>query len=959
MNIDGPGFIERSKRIPGGEMVYNAIENEAQNGQTKTTTNARDDMEQVMSQISKQTATQPAVDSGQAQEDDPDAVRKAEIKALDRRLIVAAVLTIPVFVFAMFHMWLKAFIPMGIIDFFTNPWVEFVFITPVMFYSGWPIHRTGWLALIHRAPEMNSLVALGTAASYTYSVVVTVMPGILPPSAREPYYESVGTIITLMLLGQLLEAHARLGTGESIRSLINLTPKTAHVVRDGKELDINADQVEVGDIVVIKPGEQLPVDGTVISGQTSIDESMITGESIPVAKGEGDSVTGATINGNGTLSYRATKVGRDTVLAQIIKLVRTAQTSKAPIQKLADKISGYFVPGVILIAIWTFVIWWVFGPAPQGLYGLVSAVAVLVIACPCALGIATPLSVTISTGKAARYGVLIRSAEALQTARDIDTVVLDKTGTITRGKPELTDIGWVGDAQAEAGQDKANAQNRQGNLLSLIAGAEQVSEHPLAQAIVKGVEQRKLEVLKADSFEAIPGSGVAAKVAGHEVIVGNAELMKNRNIETSVSLVAKGNKENLSIAHNGNKTEVPDSDKTSDGQDFLKSDHVGKLFADYAEKGKTPIMAAVDGKLVAVLAVADTVKPDSAKAIASLRERGLQVVMLTGDNKTTALAMANEVGVDRVIAGVRPERKAEEIVRLQNEGHMVGMVGDGINDAPALAAADVGFAIGTGTDVAIESSDITLVSGSLTGLVTAIDLSRAAMRNIKQNLGFAFGYNGIGIPIAAGILYPFWHVMLNPMIAGAAMAFSSLSVVLNANRLRSFNPATVKPRRFTFKLRDRHVELKGAAADQDETSKDKSSANSQHDSVSPFVQRPSISASSSVSASSESSSGSLASTNPTSIPTLSFDGHKVTNQSVDASSDAPHQTTNQPAKAEEGATMDMNMNGSASTVKDPVCGMMIDPKSAAGSQDYNGKTYYFCSDNCAKSFAADPAKYAN
>ncbi|WEV46325.1 heavy metal translocating P-type ATPase [Bifidobacterium sp. ESL0690] len=917
-----------------------------------------------MSQVSKRAAKQSVAANGQAQEDDPDAVRKAEIKALDRRLIVAAVLTIPVFVFAMFHMWLKAFIPMGVIDFFTNPWVEFVFITPVMFYSGWPIHRTGWLALIHRAPEMNSLVALGTAASYTYSVVVTVMPGILPPSAREPYFESVGTIITLMLLGQLLEAHARLGTGESIRALINLTPKTAHVVRDGKELDINADQVEVGDIVVIKPGEQLPVDGKVISGQTSIDESMITGESIPVAKGVGDTVTGATINGNGTLRYRATKVGRDTVLAQIIKLVRTAQTSKAPIQKLADKISGYFVPGVILIAIWTFVIWWVFGPAPQGLYGLVSAVAVLVIACPCALGIATPLSVTISTGKAARYGVLIRSAEALQTARDVDTVVLDKTGTITRGKPELTDIGWVGDAASKDDSDKANTQKQRDNLLSLIAGAEQVSEHPLAQAIVKGAEQRKLTVPAADSFEAVPGSGVVAKVAGHNVIVGNAGLMKSRNISTSESSPANGDSENLAAAENGKKAKVSDSDKTGFGHDaHSQSNHVEKLFADYAQKGKTPILAAVDGKLVAVLAVADTVKPDSAKAIAALRERGLQVVMLTGDNKTTATAMANEVGVDRVIAGVRPERKAEEIVRLQNEGHMVGMVGDGINDAPALAAADVGFAIGTGTDVAIESSDITLVSGSLTGLVTAIDLSRAAMRNIKQNLGFAFGYNGIGIPVAAGILYPLWHIMLNPMIAGAAMAFSSLSVVLNANRLRSFNPATVKPRRFTFKLHERHVELKGAVTTDGEGSKDKSSTGSQADGTSRVSSRPSASARPSTSARPSVTSASSASpsqpvsADSTSIPALSFDGRKVTTQSVGASEDTP-QKNNQPAKAKEGTTMDMNMSGSASTVKDPVCGMMIDPKTAAGSQEYNGKTYYFCSDNCAKSFAADPAKYA-
>lgn len=875
-----------------------------------------------MSQVSKQSEARPAANKGQFREDDPDAVRKAEIKALDRRLIVAAVLTIPVFVFAMFHMWLKAFIPMGVIDFFTNPWVEFVFITPVMFYSGWPIHRTGWLALAHRAPEMNSLVALGTAASYAYSVVVTVAPGILPPSAREPYFESVGTIITLMLLGQLLEAHARLGTGESIRALINLTPKTAHVVRDGKELDVNADQVEVGDIVVIKPGEQLPVDGTVISGQTSVDESMITGESLPVSKGEGDTVTGATINGNGTLQYRATKVGRDTVLAQIIKLVRTAQTSKAPIQKLADKISGYFVPGVILIAIWTFVIWWVFGPVPQGLYGLVSAVAVLVIACPCALGIATPLSVTISTGKAARYGVLIRSAEALQTARDVDTVVLDKTGTITRGQPELTDIGWIGDAASSGGSREANAQTQRDHLLSFIAGAEQVSEHPLAQAIVKGVAQHKLTVPKADSFEAVPGSGVVAKVSGHDVIVGNAELMNSRNIAASVSSHTNDNQQGAVVAKNDTNTNISDVNKTDIERTHSESSHVEELFASYAQKGKTPILAAVDGRLVAVLAVADTVKPDSAKAIAALRERGLQVVMLTGDNKTTATAMANEVGVDRVIAGVRPERKAEEIVRLQNEGHTVGMVGDGINDAPALAAADVGFAIGTGTDVAIESSDITLVSGSLTGLVTAIDLSRAAMRNIKQNLGFAFGYNGIGIPVAAGILYPLWHIMLNPMIAGAAMAFSSLSVVLNANRLRGFNPATVKPRRFTFKLRERHIELKGASSD--------SATESAHDTKSGASPVPSESARKAL---------------------------QIT-PTVDASPDTSDNITNQPAKAKEGTTMDMNMNNGASTVKDPVCGMMIDPKTAAGSQDYNGKTYYFCSDNCAKSFAADPAKYA-
>lgn len=797
---------------------------------------------------------------------DPDVERRSEITVLNRRLVVAVVLTLPVLVFSMLGMQLMSIVPTTVIDFFLNPWVQLVLITPVMFYSGWPIHRTGWLALMHRSPEMNSLVALGTAASYTYSLVVTVMPGILPLSAREPYYESVGTIIALMLLGQLLEAHARLGTGESIRALIDLTPKTAHVVRGGKALELDANLVEVGDIVLIRPGEQLPVDGTVLSGQTTVDESMITGEPIPAAKGEGDMVTGGTINGNGTLRYRATKVGRDTVLSQIIDLVRTAQTSKAPIQKLADRISGYFVPVVILVAIWTFVVWWIFGPAPRGLYGLVAAVAVLVIACPCALGIATPLSVTISTGKAARYGVLIRSAEALETTREVDTVVLDKTGTITRGKPELTDVGMVDGALGD-GDEEA--------LLSLTAGAEQTSEHPLAQAVVNGARQRGLAVPQTDSFESTPGSGVVAHVAGHHVVVGNDDLMNRCGVDVQSAFVSGVGK------------------AVTKNSAAIRSKSAEQIFADYARQGKTPMFVAVDGQLAAVLAMADTIKSDSVKAVASLRERGLQVMMLTGDNRTTAEAIADSVGVDHVIAGVRPDRKAEEIVRLQNEGHVVAMVGDGINDAPALAAANVGFAMGTGTDVAIESSDITLVSGSLTGLVTAIDLSRAAMRNIKQNLGFAFGYNGIGIPVAAGILYPIWHMMLSPMIAGAAMAFSSLSVVLNANRLRSFDPNKIKPRKFTFKLHERHVELAGASA-----------------------------------------------------------------KSVDASADAPHDVPKQHMEKKEGSAMDMNMNSSSNTVKDPVCGMMIDSQTAAASQNYNGKTYYFCSDNCAKSFAADPAKYA-
>lgn len=808
---------------------------------------------------------------------DDDAERRREIAVLKRRLIVAAVLTVPVFFFAMFHMWLGA-LPAGLVTFFMDPWVQFAFITPVMFYSGWPIHRTGWLALIHRSPEMNSLVALGTAASYGYSVVVTVVPQILPAAAREPYFEAVGTIITLMLVGQLLEAYARLGTGESIRALIDLRPKTAHVVRgsnrsvepvpqhpgddrtattgDGTvhEIEIPADQVVVGDVVVIRPGEQLPVDGVVVAGSSSVDESMITGESLPVVKQVGDEVTGATINTNGTIRYRATKVGSDTTLAQIIALVRAAQTSKAPIQRLADKIASYFVPVVMLIALWTFVVWWLVGPAPRGMHALVSAVAVLVIACPCALGIATPLSVTIATGKAARYGVLIRSAQALETVRKVDTIILDKTGTITVGKPRLTDIALVG------GDDAAASAFTRESVLALAAAADRNSEHPLAQAVVEAADAGNAKLLDVDSFESIPGGGVMAKVNGREVVVGNASLMGERG-----GVVSEASRQCM------------DS---------------------YARQGKTPVLVAVDGSLVAVFAIADIVKPDSADAVAALKSRGLDVFMVTGDNETTARTMATQVGIDHVIAGVRPERKAAEVARLQREGRTVAMTGDGINDAPALAQADVGFAIGTGTDVAIESSDLTLVSGSLTALVTAVDLSRASMRNIKQNLGFAFGYNMVGIPIAAGVLYPFLHIMLNPMIAGAAMAFSSLSVVLNANRLRAFDPSKVKVKRLTFKRRSRS-DVKVLKSNE-------------------------------------------------------------TNQYVGASFDAPQpqRSGGRSAEPTKGRTMDMNMNDGATTVKDPVCGMSIDPRTAAASQEYNGKTYYFCSTDCAGNFAADPAKYA-
>ncbi|HWB36256.1 MAG TPA: heavy metal translocating P-type ATPase, partial [Rugosimonospora sp.] len=661
------------------------------------------------------------------------AERAAEIADLRRRVIFGAVLTFPVLVAVMAHelfgaTWVPAFL--------LWPWLQLLLIAPVMVYTGWPIHRTGWLALSHRTADMNSLITLGTIAAFGFSLVTTFAPSLLPADSREVYYEAVGVILTLILLGRLLETKAKAGTGEAIRALIGLQPRTARVVRDGQELELAVEQVLAGDTVVIRPGEKLPVDGQVVSGSSAVDESMVTGEPIPVVKAAGDSVIGATINTTGSFRYTATKVGADTMLAQIIKLVREAQGSKAPIQRLADRVSGYFVPAVIAIAVWTFVVWWLVGPPPAGVLALVAAVAVLIIACPCALGLATPLSITVGTGKGATHGILIRSAEALETAHKLDTVVLDKTGTITQGAPALTDVlpaaGFVDD-----------------DLLTLVAAAERDSEHPLAAAIVAGARDRGLEVPLAASFQSVTGQGVRARVDGVEVLVGNQRLLMEAGVDPL---------------------------RLTDDLDRLASD------------GKTPMLVAVDGRTAGVIAVADPVKDGSARAIANLRARGIEVVMMTGDNRTTAAAIARQVGIGRVVAEVMPEHKAREVKRLQAEGRVVGMVGDGINDAPALAQADVGSAIGTGTDVAIESSDITLISGNLGGLVTAIDLSRATMRNIRQNLGFAFGYNAIGIPIAAGALYPAFGLLLSPMIAALAMALSSLSVVTNANRLRRFTP---------------------------------------------------------------------------------------------------------------------------------------------------------------------------
>jgi P-type Cu+ transporter len=675
-------------------------------------------------------------DDAEAALDAPDveaAERRAEIRDLARRVVVGAVLTLPVLCGVMAHEVFGLRVP-GVL---LNHWVQLALITPVMFYTGWPIHRTGWLTLAHRSADMNSLITLGTIAAYGYSLVMTLAPGLVPAGVRGVYFETAGVIVTLILLGRLIETRAKAGTGEAIRELLGLQARTARVIRDGTEAEIPVEHVVVGDEAIIRPGEKIPVDAVVLSGSSAVDESMVTGEPIPVTKRAGDPVIGATINTTGSLRVRAAKVGADTMLAQIIKLVQQAQASRAPIQRLADAVSGYFVPAVIAIAIAAFTVWFLAGPPPPFTMGLVSAIAVLIIACPCALGLATPLSIQVGTGKGARAGILIRSAEALETAQRLDVIVLDKTGTITAGKPTLTDI-------RPAGRWTAS------ELLVLVAGAESDSEHPLAAAVVAGARERNLSIPAAAAFRSVTGKGIQANVTGRSVLVGNTGLLTEAGIDITA---------------------------------------LDRPAAELSDQGKTVVLAAVDGDPAGVLAIADTVKDDSAAAIAALRRLGIQVVMLTGDNAKTAAAIARQAGVSRVLAEVLPEHKADEIRRLQDEGRKVGMVGDGINDAPALAAADVGLAIGTGTDVAIEAADITLISGSLAGVVTAIGLSKATMRNIRQNLFFALAYNSIGIPVAAGILYPFLGIRLSPIIAAAAMALSSLSVVANANRLRRYHPA--------------------------------------------------------------------------------------------------------------------------------------------------------------------------
>ncbi|MBD0370847.1 MAG: heavy metal translocating P-type ATPase [Pyrinomonadaceae bacterium] len=684
----------------------------------------------------------------EAAADSERAAREAEYRDLLRKFFIAALLSLPVLLIAMSHGRIS------FLNFAGVNYLQLALTTPVVFYCGWQFYRGAWAAFRHRAADMNTLIAVGTGTAYLYSVAATFAPGFFSTasggggdmagmegmtndSSAPVYFEAASVIIALILLGRLLESRAKGRTSEAIRRLIGLQAKTARVIRDGEEVDLAVEDVVAGDLILVRPGEKVPVDGIVEDGASAVDESMLTGESLPVEKAVGDEVFGATINKTGAFRFRATKVGRDTVLQQIVKMVQDAQGSRAPIARMADIISGIFTPVVISIAIATFVIWFIAAPVDVRFQmALNTFVSVLIIACPCALGLATPTAVMVGTGRGAENGVLIKGGASLEIAHKLQTIVLDKTGTITRGRPTLTDV-----LPAPGVEEN--------ELLRLVAATERRSEHPLGEAIVRGAEERDLKLAEVSNFNALAGHGVEATVEGKKIFLGTAKLMRERNV-------------------------------TLDGFE--------QRAVSLAEEGKTPIYAAIDARFAGLLAVADEIKPESKEAIEAMRRMGLEVVMMTGDNHRTAEAVARQVGIERLLAEVLPEDKAREVKRLQSENRIVGMVGDGINDAPALAQADVGISIGTGTDVAIEASDITLIRGDLRGVVTAIALSRATIRTIKQNLFWAFIYNIVGIPVAAGLLYPFTGWLLSPVIASAAMSLSSVSVVANSLRLRRFRP---------------------------------------------------------------------------------------------------------------------------------------------------------------------------
>ncbi len=670
------------------------------------------------------------------QADYEKARRENEIKILRVKFLISALFTLPLFYIAMGHM---VGLPLPrIIDPNYNPLnfglIQLLLVIPAM-AAGYKFYTIGFTRLLRREPNMDSLIAVGTAAAFLYGVyaIIQILNG-NEHYSKDLYFETTGVIITLILLGKHLESITKGRTSEAIKKLMGLAPKTAIVIHEGKEMVIPVDEVEAGDIILVKPGEKIPVDGEVVEGRTSVDESMLTGESIPVEKNPGDRVVGASINKNGTIRFKATKVGKDTVLAQIIKLVEDAQGSKAPIAKMADIIAGYFVPIVMAIAIIAGIGWFITGQTL--VFSLTRFISVLVIACPCALGLATPTAIMVGTGKGAEYGVLIKSGEALEITHRIDTIVFDKTGTITEGKPVVTDI-----ITTEIIDET--------ELLLLAASGEKGSEHPLGEAIVNSAIERNLDLVAVESFEAIPGQGIEVKIKGRRIMLGNKKLMEDRKVEITLQ---------------------------------SESDRL-------AEEGKTPMFIAIDDKLAGIIAVADVMKAASKKAIESLHKMGIEVVMITGDNKRTAGAIARQVGIDRVLAEVLPHDKANEIKKLQGEGKKVAMVGDGINDAPALAQADIGIAIGSGTDVAMESADIVLMRSDLMDVPAAIQLSKQTIRNIKQNLFWAFAYNTAGIPIAAGVLYLLGGPLLNPMIAAGAMAFSSISVLMNALRLKRFKPS--------------------------------------------------------------------------------------------------------------------------------------------------------------------------
>ncbi|MBI2716470.1 MAG: heavy metal translocating P-type ATPase [Rhizobiales bacterium] len=680
---------------------------------------------------------EPKIDSTSEVLDPAEAANEEEYRGLMWKFWFAAAISIPVMVLSYPDLipGLRDWMPMGSETRRTVWSLLGVLSLPVMVWAGSQFFIGMWDALRHRAANMHTLIAIGISAAYAYSVVAVAWPGLFPNMAlAEVFWDVTDVVVALVVLGLALEIKAKGRTSQAIKKLIGLQAKIARVIRDGKESDIAVEEVLVDDVVIVRPGEKIPVDGKVIAGSSAVDESMITGESMPIEKQVGDEVIGGTLNKTGSFRFTATKVGKDTALATIIRMVKDAQGSKAPIQRVVDTVSGYFVPAVMILAVLAFVAWYNFGPEPRVIYATVIFVTTLIIACPCALGLATPTSLMVGIGKGAENGILIRSGDALQASEKLNTIILDKTGTITKGEPALTDV------VVTAGFDEPS-------VLRLTASLERGSEHPLGEAIVKGAAARNLTLADAEAFVAIPGLGVSGRIDGHDVLFGNAKLMRDRNITI----------------------------------DMLQAD-----WERLAGEGKTPMYVAIDGKAGGLVAVADTVKPDSKAAIAVLKGLGIEVVMLTGDNERTGRAIAREVGIDRVLAEVLPNDKAHEVQKLQLEGRSVGMVGDGVNDAPALAQADVGFAIGTGTDVAIEASDVTLIKGSLIGVVTAIEISRATMRNVRQNLVGAFGYNSLGIPVAMGVLYPFIGLLLSPLIAAAAMAFSSVTVVTNANRLRFF-----------------------------------------------------------------------------------------------------------------------------------------------------------------------------